>query len=294
MHNLINMAVEQNSDRDLTLKKVYFPTGADLQRDRQVRANQVFKPDQVKQWLKTGVNKSDLDGFDTPDAREPSQRQVTSRLHRQGIVNYVESEPERFLHPRHETRKLLDGVKNEMTDYESFKRAVNKAWGSDKSLSHLVKNMTEADYKALFETDTIKKWVESNGSDFIITGIMQRFNVERERATAIYGKMPEQSRQRFASSLLRGNRVTLRHAAEPSTEGRALPPTLAQGIRQRRGNTEYTRSKMAKWSMLQVQFLQNNKQLPRKSLYNLYNATFPEKRTQGSINNKVKRISHSR
>lgn len=283
--------VEHNSEVEAVIKQNWYPEGSALMRDRQVTAETVFKPSQVDKWLEAGVNRTDLEGFDTRAAREPSQKKIASTLYKRYGVGYVESDPERFMHPNHVTRRLLEDEKGRIADLKSFREAVQTAWDKDKSLKNLLKNMTDGDYEALFNTRDVQQWVNRNSSEFIIQGLMQKLNIERGRAEAAYMRLNDEGRQKVMRRLVSGGSIRFtRQQAEPEPTPRATG-----GISQRsRGGREYTRSKPAKWTDLQLEFLRSNRGMPRKAIYPLYNATFRDRRSPGSINTKMKRMGLKR
>jgi hypothetical protein len=237
------------------------------------------------------MNRSDLKDFDTTNAREPSEREIKSELRRTMGVGYVESEPERFMHPNHETRKLLEEHKAEIGDYASFKEVLNRVWGKDHSLKDLVKSMTEADYEALFNTSTVKEWVDGNTAEITIQGLMQRFNIERKKAETVYEKLNVDNRRKILTSLMRGRKITIRPEATQTpapTTPRFQPPTVTQ---RSRWGTSYSRAKPLKWQGIQTEFIRNNQALPAKALHALYNQTFSQPRSIIAVRNKRRRMA---
>lgn len=291
-HSKTMATPDRGSEEYRHLQQLY-PSGSPLDQDRKHRAQTVFKPNQIDKWLAMGVNRSDLQGYDTPSAREPSKRKIMGTLARAGQVGYVESEPERFVHPTHRTYKLLSEHKDEITSYETFKAAVQKAWNKDHSLPDLVDNMTEADYQALYKTGTIQKWLESNSKGVLVEGLQRRFNIERRRAEAIYERLTPDNRQKLMGSLLTGRRVQLRQRlpeAEPEPTPRTVAPAQAMLRQRSRGGHEYSRTKPVRWTELEVQFIRSNRQVALQALLALHNQTFSHRRTLSSLRNKRQRI----
>jgi hypothetical protein len=294
---MVDKPVEHNSDLD-AFGKIFYPEGTNLTRDRNIQAEQVFQPKDVDKWLSEGMNRSDLQDFDTTNAREPSEREIKSKLRSQMGLGYVESEPERFVHPGHETRKLLEAEKGAISDYNTFKEVVKKAWGNDRSLRDLVKAMNEADYEALFNTRAVQGWVEQNTSDVAISGLMQRFNIERGKATTVYGKMTVENRRKVLSSLIQGTNISLKDTSGSAPHPAPMPIAPPQPIasmsaltQKSRWGTTYTRAKPQKWSDIQIEFVRNNKALPSKAIQGLYNQTFSQHRSLIAIRNKRRRMA---
>lgn len=271
------------------IEEEWYPKGSSLATDRKIQAQTVFKPNQVDQWLKKGINRSDLQGYDTPDAREPSFKAIRSALHSSQTLGYVESEPDRFMHDRQQTRRLLEGVKDKVVDYRSFKIAVDEAWSKDKSLKFLVKNMLESDYEALFKTPKVQQWLKSNTSTALIAGLMRRFSVDRDRAQAIYERMNEDSRNKLLAAFMHSRPLRVAPRIEPEPMPRT--PSVPLITQRSRSGRSYSRSKPIKWSDMELEFLHNNRQMPLRTLTDLHNNTFSTRRTLSSIKSRRLRLS---
>lgn len=294
--------VQHNTPNEKRLKRLYGGEGNALMRDRGIDAQTVFDPKDVDKWLKAGVNKTDLKGFDTTDAREPSMRQLGGQLKKGTGLGYVESEPDRFVESGMESFKALSRYKDEITGYDSFKKIVEKAWRShstgDKGLHHLFKEMTEGDFVALYETSVVQSWVRQaprrderipqEVQNSIISGLMKRYNIERGRATTKFNELSPPAQQKLIDRFrLRSERDARRRMFVGIPEN-AQKQTVAY-----RGRT-YVRSKPTKWSPLQETFIRNNSGLPLKDLTDLYRHVFTTSpRTYNSIKFKRQRLARA-
>ena len=294
--------VQHNTPNEKRLKRLYGGEGNALMRDRGIDAQTVFDPKDVDKWLKAGVDKTDLQGFDTTDAREPSLRQLGGQLKKGSGLGYVESEPERFVQHGMESFKQLSRFKDEIIGYNSFKKAVEKAWSShsqgDKGLHHLFKEMTEGDFVALYETSEVQSWVRQAPPDKqkvsqelrgqVITHIMKRYNIERGRATTKYDSLSLVAQDKLLTRFRLRTERQAKRMAQPSRPEGILTTNVS-----RRGKV-HVRTLPQKWTPIQVTFMRNNSQLPPKQLHELYSHVFrTSPRTYTSIRFKRQRLARA-
>ena len=173
------MAKEISKKLHDKLKDIY-PEGRSLDMDRRFTAKDVLDPNDpkdVKEWA-SHKDTSDLKGFDDKSAREPSVKKVVDKLSK-GDRNYVEEDIDRFVDTTQEAGKSIQEVSDKIVDYNSMKDAVVSAWGKDlKGLSELADNLTERDFKALFNTEIFRvlyfyKNIEKNFRVISMKGVVR-------------------------------------------------------------------------------------------------------------------------
>lgn len=286
------VAIEENTNVD-DLGKGYIPEGARLSADRGKQAKTVY--DDPKKWLKHGVNRSDLKGFDTRRAPQKANR----RINYESGDGYIEQEADRWLRPDQESFKLLNGVKNEIMDYDSFKKALHQAWDGDNSLRELIsdKYVYEGDFKALFNHPTVQKWLNENIENTAIPLIMKLKNVEENKARSVFRGLSAKSRGKLLSRVLSGKKIKIRRRTKYDIiDGKVQMIKPGQQVKMitqvSRGGVSYKRSHPVRWTEMERNFVMNNQGHGLKYVTDIYFRIFSDsKRTKKSISNKFYRIN---
>lgn len=278
---------KHNTDLD-KVGKQYLPEGFNLAVDRSRTARTVTKD--VGRW-RDKTNRMDLKGFDTRSARETPVSTIVKKI--RGIRGRTSSgedalfeEPLRFVRRGQRTRELLEDVKDEIYDFESFKVAVKKSWSTDGSLRELVNDITRDDaWQLLYNTPLIQSWVKGNTDDLGIDLIMHKYNIERNRARNVFQKLDAKSRARLFKDTKVGVRV------KPTVVKVAVKPKIPMLRQKSKGGKFYQRTKPQRWTKLEERLLKNNKGKSTAKIFDIYRRVFSDKgRTDSSIRNKIYRL----
>ncbi len=260
---------KHNTIEDFEAKQ-YVPEGFNLDVDRAFTAETIVTD--INEWKKQ-PNKVDLAGFDTKSRKEPSLKQIRKAIvgRPSGEVVLLE-EPGRFVNPTHQTRKLLEKHKDEITDFNSFKEVVRKAWSSDNSLQNLLANVADFDtaLQPLYNQKVVQGWVDKNTRQINIAFLIKRFNIEPVRASRVLNFLSPKAKQklyRLAKSgrLPKKVRFRIKSASRPRKPSRQC----------------------RKWTEEELRFIESNIHLPAKKVAELFKSALPYHRSVSAIMNKT-------
>lgn len=275
------MAIKPNTEIS-DIGKQFLPEGLALATDRGKKAPVV----PLEEW-KGKHNRTDLQGYDTPDAKERSKISVIKDL--KGIRGHTTSgedamieEPERFL--KYYNQQLTKEELSKIIDFQSFKEATRKVFQKDPSLPTLWENIhgREAGLKEVFKTDAVQQWINQNSESFVIDYIMAKKNVGRLKAQSSYNRLSLKQKNRLISKVIRGVPIKIRARQE------RIPRIKL--ITQIRDGKPYQRTKPVRWTDMQENFVRNNKSRGLKWVTDYYNNIFPDARTKRSVQNKFYRV----
>jgi len=266
----VKMALS-NADIE-SMGKDIVPEGSGLERDRNITAQTILDPNNAKDWLKYKQQHSKLDmrGFDTRKQKEPTIKSVIHSI--TGHTNYIATDPDRFVKAGSVTRKVIDSVADEMKDFKSFKKAIEKAFMKDDSLKHFFENgkwVFENDFKALWETDHIQQIVKKNQRVPLVDYIMTKFDVEPIRAGKILDSMTAveqahllvklETNKTYQKALKRssgGVKIMRAERPRPTTPAKIKMENMVRQLTKQGGN-RYLRSKPTKWTINEIRIVSN-------------------------------------
>lgn len=267
--------------------KQYLPEGFDLAVDRSKEAEEVTT--KVSVW-KDKTNRMDLKGFDTPDAREARVSSVVKDI--KGIAGRTTSgedaileEPERFVRPDQKAGNLLHQHKDEIYNFESFKRTLKKSWSGDPALPNLMHDLHREDIlRLIYQTNTVQNWIRQNSDDLLTHLVQKRYNVEENRARKILQGLDSGARDKLLTS------TRVRFRAKPVTVMKAKRKVVM--IKQvSKGGKVYERSKPKKWTVLENKLVSNNRAKKVSHIFDIYRKVFHDtERSDSSIRNKIYRV----
>ncbi len=280
----------------------YLPDkGADNFRWRVDRALKAKKKP-LSEWKKDTA-RADWDRYDTPDRKPlPDKRDLWKSKHHtrsSGEAALLE-EPERFVRPGQESRRLLESIKDQIYDFESFKKYARKVLASDKGgFDFFVKDIdlrgTDAGYMALFNTGVVQGWLKENTMGIATKWLRDRFNITDTRAKAIFSKLSQKNKDRLLISAITGKKLRVRLVKPVTERGKAKAYIPARPrIRQvSRTGTSYLRTKPQRFTDMEVRFLHTNaRRMPLLKLFEAHQTTFLQTpRTLLSLKNKVRRLN---
>jgi len=258
------------------LKETY-PEGRALDLDRTFDAQTMLdpnKPEDVRRWAER-KNKVDLAGFDDRSGREPSKKDVLKRTIRGDSGDVVlQTEPERLVDGNSVAGKLIERMKDKIVDYDSFIKAVKKAWGEDDSLSNMLDFVSyDSSFKEMFRNPIIQGYVRDNTTPTMINYIMKKFGVEPVRASRIVNKLPSNVR---AKLFYKARQTRLPKIRLPKSR-----PTRTQRTQ---------RTQRRRWSEEELRILRANRTLPPVRVAEIFNNVTGFNRSYFSIRNKLYRI----
>jgi len=278
--------VEHNTELDKEGKK-YLPEGVALSVDRLFDAENIV--DDINEW-KDNTNRSDLRHFDTTDAQEPKPKDIVRKLTgRTSGEQVLESEPDRLVSKGVAGDKLAR-YKKKINNFDTFKQAVEKAWNSDHSLKNLwneVKGSKDEVFMAMYNTDTVQKWVKENNFEDMMSYLMQRFNIERLRAERVYNRLPIKRKDSLLKRVIssQGKVKVVQKKVVKKPEIRRIRQVSWKG-------TTYRRSKPVKFTDNQIEFLSRRQNRPLARVHEEYVSRF-DFRTELSLRNKLYRLRRS-
>lgn len=271
--------------------KRYLPEGHALDIDRAFTSETVVTD--INEW-KDRTNKVDLKNYDTKDAQEPSVKEVLKK--ETGMTSGDEAmieEPERFLNSGTRTRELIEGIKDKIVNFESFKKYMEEAFRGDDSLRYLVGkgnrggNPSDDGFKAIFNTKEVQKWLKENTGDIGVRYLMKRYNIEHGRATNVWNRMNDNQRSNVLSRASGIRIVKSKITKEPVVRKQTIPKIKQTS---RRG-TSYERAKPTRWTQNEIRFIASRRRMPLPRILEEYNSFFRNKpRTISSIRNKIYRL----
>lgn len=199
-------------------------------------------------------------------------------------------EAQRYFNEGSVTRQLIDKIKYDIYDFESFKELLKQAFSEDLSLSNLLEANGWGDdsYRALFENPLIQKWVEANDHNKTISYLAKQSNISQEQARRLFEGMNQVDRNRVRVASTQQRKITIQKRLWTREERKVKRiPKIEQVSK---SGTTYRRTKPQKWTGLQDRFLQNNRGLRVERILELYNLLFPlHPRTVSSLRNKLYR-----
>jgi len=273
------------------MAKQVLPDSFKLESDRGRNAKVVLNPDKPKEFKrwKDATNKTDLKGFDTKKEKEKSIREINKSLH----LGYIESDPERFVREGHETRRLIDSVKDKIFDKESMIKAVSEVWKKESSLKSFWKEqdwIKKRDWEALFNTSHLQSIIKQNSVLPLVKMIQKQYNINVNKAQAIYDKLPQRKKNQLIQKHILGIKKPKTKTIKVK-KARPIFDSLPKAKRQKsKAGTYYIRTKPQKWSAMQQKFLKNNQNQKVDDLVRIYNNTFSAKRTKSSLYTKLYRL----
>lgn len=276
------------------IKKKWFPESHALDTDRGILAKDVYSYKTVEQFnkWKKDPSRSDLRGFDTPDVKESSIREVLKKISgRASGEDVLLSEPERFTDLSTEAGRMLLKYKDHITNFDSFKKAVEMAWSKDgDSIKNLYDSITkgrlDSVLKPMFESSTIQGWLKHNRRGDMVNYIMKKYRVSQKRATRVFDKLTPRGKDRILkvinSKQPKINIVKIKQAKKPR---------IVQIRQLSKSGTIYKRTKPSRWDKNQIKFIESNKYKSLDMLLKDYNNFFKKNnRTISSLRNKIYRM----
>lgn len=265
--------------------------------DRALKAKKV----PLSEW-KDKTNRTDWNSYDTPDRRPlPDKRDLLKKKHRtpsSGEAALAE-EPQRFLREGQESRRLLERIKDQFFDFESFKIAARKALADDRGgFDQLIADVDarggNRGYEALFNTGVVKGWLKENTQGAAVSWLRNRFKVSESKARSIFNSYSDKRKEKVIEASFTGKRVRIRPTPQVVERGQRKPyiPPRPRIRQLSRTGTSYLRTKPQNFTELEKRFLRS--QAPRMSLVRLleqHQRTFLQTpRTLLSLKNKVQRL----
>jgi len=262
----------------------------------------VAKKKPLSEWKKDTA-RADWDSYDTPSRRPlPTKRGGLKGKHHtsSSAEAAMMDEPERFVKQGQESRRLLEKIKDNFYDLDSFKKEARKALGDDKGgfdqfIADMDSKGSNRGYEALFNTPVVQQWLKENTQGAAIGYLRNRFKISDTKAKSIYGKLSEKNRMKVIESSFTGKRIRIKQMPTVVVRGVTKPSIpVRPRIRQvSRTGTSYLRTKPQRFTELEIRFMRNNAQ--RMSLVRLLEAhrsTFLQTpRTILSLKNKVTRLN---
>jgi len=247
------------------------------------------KPQDFKKW-KDNTATHDLKGYDTTDRGQKSTKQIFKEMH----IGYIETEADRLVRSGQESNRLIEDVADEIIDRRTMIEAVKKAFKSDKSLSHLVSkkaNLTDKDWDALLNTKKMQDIISKNSNAKLREYIKRTQKVDDYRADTIIAKLPKDKKMELIQKAVRMKPLQTR---KKGVKVKKQQPIIPFAKRQKaKSGKVYRRTKPRRWGQTEVNLIKNNKNKPAKEILEIFNQTFKEKRTFGSIRNKLYRLKSS-
>lgn len=248
--------------------KNILPEGKSLEVDRRQTAEEVLnpnKPEDMKRWTQD-TSHLDMKGFDTADAKEPTQREILKDVVGGDSGDEVlQDEPERLVDVNQEAGRLIHSNKDKIVDYKSFVKAVKEAWNNDQ-LQFIEKfTTTDLSYKNMFLTPEIQAYIEENTRATNINYLMRKFRIEPVKASKILNHL----HPRIKAKLYR--KATL--ASLPKIR---MPKTRASSNRVR-------------WSEQEKNIIRTNLSLSPSKLIELFKRVSTTKRSDNAIKTKLQR-----
>jgi len=271
--------VQHNTPFDQKAKEV-LPEGTRLTTDRYFKAKDTTTD--FEEWKKN-PRRRDLQGFDTPDAKEPSIRQATEDL--TGMPTGYQAlmaEPERFIDPSYESGRLLEGEKDNIYDLQSFVAAVKRSWSNDPSLPNLLESVSgDEPFIKMFEQKKVQDWVAQNlGYSYL----QKKLNIEPQRAKSVWNNLTIKQRMNVLKKANKPIRIKTKKVKTATIK--RIRQVSAKGI-------EYKRSKPKRFSEMEIEFIQSRKNQSYRSIISDYQKYFGRKgilRSESSLKNKIYRL----
>lgn len=280
---LHSITMPELSRADRSRATQILPRGHSLDVDRRFSASQVTTD--LSAWSRD-TSRMDFRGYDTRQDQTPRGYERTRAQYGRPSTFPVE-EPERYFNPNSVTRNLLETVKNNIYDYDSFKLLLAQAWQGDNSLRNLIPNMAEEDYNALFRHQVVKDWVDKNLEREGTRIIGERNRIDPQRALQMWQNMNQAQRINILGLTLPPTAREIR----PVTQIPSQIPQPEVVTWHRADGTAYQRSKGAKWTDLQLRFLLNRRGLPSKRVVEEYNSFWRNSpRSDKSVKSKFYRL----
>lgn len=274
-HTISRVARKELSDRLHERLKDIEPEGTELDRDRQFRAEEVLDPNQernIRRW-RDNRDRVDLEGFDTPSAREPTIREVVRQISGAGI-RYIADQavngkaPDKFIEDAYEAGRLIKQKQGKITDFQSMKKAIRDAWSDDPGLSGLTHNLKEEDWLVMFNHPKMQQYMSNNIKPIIVDWVMRKFGVEPNKASRIADKLSNRVRGKLYQRI-KANRV----------------PRIQLAPVRKRPTTR------GSWSEQEMNLLRNNTDLSPSAMVQLYNRAFRTKaRSEQAIKERYRQI----
>jgi hypothetical protein len=279
------------------IKEKWFPEGHSLDTDRGREAQEVFTEKEVKKfeaWKKDHAH-SDLKGFDTPDAKELTPRQVVKKITgRRSGEDAILDEPSRFTDPKTGAGADISKYSKQIRDFNSFKQVVKQAWGQKHgdSIKNLYDDISKGNLdevlKTLYLTKQVQSWLNENRKPDMIKAIMQRFGVEQQRAIRVFDRLSPSAKEKLLTRVIKSKEPRLVREPKKGISKRINIPMIRQVSSK---GKQYSRAKPKRWTDMQTRFLKNNRSLPLDNLIERYNMVFAkERRTISSLKNKIYRL----
>lgn len=206
---------------------------------------------------------------------------------------YPEEEPERYYNPNHVSYKLLEKVKDKIFDFKSFEEILSSEWSKDLSLKSLVESMQPVDFEALYNTDTMQRWVKENQREIGIDALMKlNKKIDCDTANAQWDRLSRDKQIEIISSVKAGGiNFSRRLKKIPKVKFTANIPFIKQKAS---SGKIYKRAKPQKWSALQENYIRNKilvqPDVTAKNIIDEYNKIFLKAlRTKDSLRNKIYR-----
>lgn len=269
-----NNKVSEDMEREL--KRMY-PESHALDQDRVYRADTVLDPDNPEDVMRWSERKDrlDLEGFDTPSAREPPQDKVLSQIYdgESGEEALID-EADRFAKPNSVAGKLIEEKKDKIYDYQSLIKAVEDAWKNDDALNNLYNKIPnkERAFQELFRHPIIQGYIDENTRPLLINYVMKRYGVEPVRASNIVNKLTPRIRSKLFNKSRRATLPKIR-----------MPPP------RRRGKLPKKAGRGRRWSEQEINIIRSNRTLSVERVTEIFrNAGYD--RSISAIRNKIYRI----
>ena len=257
----------------------------------------VAKKKPFSEWKKnTAV--ADWGGYDSPSRMPlPTKRDTWKRIHHtpsSGEAAMLE-EPERFVREGQFSRQLLESIKDDFYDFESFKLALRRAFKSDRGgLSEMIDNIDhvgkDKGYEALFNTRIVQDWLKENTLAGSIAWLSERFKLNHQRAKQVFERLSEKNKYKVIEASMTGKRIRLKKIPRKLKD--SFVPTTPR-IKQisRKGNP-YHRTKPVRYTKHEITFLRNNaRKMSTVKLANLHHRIFKKTpRTLISLRTKIARM----
>jgi len=200
----------------------------------------------------------------------------------------TDDERDRYFNKGSVTRELIEKIRYDIYDYESFVELLKNAFSEDASLHGLINhpNFEDNSFRTLFSHPLIQKWIKINDHDRTIKYISRQSRVSIAQARDMFNRLTERDKSRVRIASTQKRKITIKKRQEK-------PKKRLKRITQiSKAGTTYRRSKPQRWTELQVRFLNNNRQERVARLLEIYNLLFPEiPRTESSLKNKLYRES---
>jgi hypothetical protein len=255
--------------------KGLYPEGRALEMDRRFEAEDTKEPpiteDKIDFW-KRNKSSSDIRGFDTPEAREPTDRAIIKDIGGGGKGLYIADHntnanyaADKFIDPkRYKLGKLIYEERKSIMDFNTMKQAIVRAWSRDGQVRDLVNyNMKQEDWLSLWRHPIMQRYVEENTHPILIRFIMQRYRVEPVKASRVANKLSVTQRNKLVRSILSGKASTKAHKQKITSRT---------------------------WTAEELSFFRANKSQPKDKIVSNYRGVFDSERSDDTIQRKFQSL----